>query len=506
MAFNSYGFLFVFLPLLWLVNRWARRNVVTRQVMLLIFGLVFYAMAGLASLPFLAVSMVVNFLLARCIHAASGEGRRRWTWVGVSLNVLSLVTIKYAAFLMGPWGGIWPLHLAGGALFLPLGMSFFTFQQISYLVDVSRGTLQPPRPLTYGASILFFPCLLSGPIVYVREIAPQLDKPQDEGEVGQDMAVGLGQFAIGLTKKTVAADTMALWVDPLFAATQAGGQPSMMQGWLMVMGYLLQMYFDFSGYSDMALGLARMLGLRLPLNFYSPLRVTSIVDWWRRWHMSLGRFVNDYIFQSLALPLTRWAMARNAGRRGVMAAGVLLPTAISMFVIGAWHGGRWTYIVFGALHAFYMVVAEMWRMARGRKAAPLPVWLGNVLTILCVLIALAPFRADTMEAASRIWLGMAGVAGRAGVAWPFPGAVTAQLAWAEVLAGLLFVYLLPNTAQIFADRQPSLPSPLFKQVPAAWVALTWRPTVVWGLALGALLALGAVFVSRVGGQFVYFAF
>lgn len=506
MAFNSYGFLLAFLPLLCCANHWVRRGASARQAVLLLFGTVFYAMGSLLSLPFLAGSLAVNFVLARQIHHAQGEARRRWTWAGVGLNVLSLVYIKYAAFLLGDWAVVWPFHLAGGGLFLPLGMSFFTFQQISFLVDVSRGTLQPPRLLTYAAGIVFFPCLLSGPIVYVREIAPQLDRPQDESEAGLDMTVGLGQFAIGLAKKAVVADTMALWVDPLFVATQAGGQPSLVQGWLMVTGYLLQMYFDFSGYSDMALGLGRMLGLRLPLNFYSPLRATSIIDWWRRWHMSLGRFVNDYIFQSLALPLTRWAMVRGASRWGVSAAGVLLPTALSMFVIGAWHGGRWTFIAFGALHALYMVAAELWRMVRGRKAAPLPVWLGNGLTILCVLVALAPFRADTMAAASRIWLGMAGMAGGAGVAWPFPGAAMAQLALAEVIAGLLFCYLLPNTGQLFIGHTPALPSPLFRQLPRARITLIWRPNIVWGLMLGMMLALGAIFVSRIGGQFVYFAF
>lgn len=516
MAFNAYPFLLLFLPvvlaLLALARLWADRagQPRLRQWLILGAGVSFYALGSLASLPYLLVSALVNYWLACRIVSQHGVRRRIWMRAGVGANVASLVFIKYTGFLAEI---ILPAAMLPTTLhlFMPLGLSFFTFQQISFLIDVERETVAPPRPLTYLTSITFFPSVISGPIAYPRELFPQIASQPAPDAGREDWQVGSGQFAVGLFKKTVIADSFAMWVDPMFAAVHSGLAPSLAQSWMMVAGYLFYMYFDFSGYSDMALGCARMLRVRLPLNFYSPLRVTSIMDWWRRWHMSLGRFVNDYVFQSLALPLTRMAMGRRYGRFGVMVWGVLIPTGVAMFVIGAWHGGRWTYIVFGGLHAFYMVVAESWRFLMGRRmkgiAPRARAVLGHGLTLVCVLVALAPFRADNMADTLRIWAGMAdlGAEGAPAIAWPVSPA-TFWLAFIEILGAMLFVYLLPNTAQVFVDRQPSLPSPVYQTAPAPFLRLRWRANWRWGLFIGFIFALGAICVSRGGGQFVYFAF
>lgn len=516
MTFNSYPFLFLFMPIVLVamaLTGWpARSGALTgtrRLWVIVLFSLCFYTLASPASLPFLLGSAAFNYVAAGWIARLEGDRRMLCTRLAVAANLLSLILCKYTVFLLENLApALVPSH--GLGVFLPLGLSFFTFQQISFLVDVSRVTTVVPRPLPYLASVSFFPSVISGPITYLREIFPQLSADQDKAVARQDRMVGMGQFSIGLFKKTVLADSFTLWVDPLFTQLHAGHTPSTPQAWMMVVGYLFQMYFDFSGYSDMALGLGRMMGVRLTLNFFSPFRVTTIMDWWRRWHISLGRFVNDYVFQSLALPLTRAAMMRRYGRLGVTAAGTLLPTAIAMFTIGAWHGGRWTYIVFGALHATYMVVAELWRFLTGRRKKVLPSWLriilGHGLTMLCVLVALAPFRADTMADTGRLWLAMAGQGGFSALDWPFPGAVMGHMALAELLGALVWVYLLPNTAQIFEAFAPSLPSPLYTQAPAPLIRLHWRPGLAWGLFIGAAFALGAIFVSRGGGQFVYFAF
>jgi alginate O-acetyltransferase complex protein AlgI len=310
----------------------------------------------------------------------------------------------------------------------------------------------------------------------------------------------------------VLADTMALWVDPLFSDVAAGHRPVAAQAWAMVIGFLLQMYFDFSGYSDMAAGCARLLGVKLPLNFYSPMRVTSIMDWWRRWHMSLGRFVNDYLFQSLALPFTRWAAAHGFGRWGVTGFGVLLPTAISMFVIGAWHGGAWTYITFGLLHALYMVVAEAWVFAHKKKkrgAPPPSRWVllrGHLLTMLAVLIALVPFRAPDMASAWLLWSAMSGLAPGNWLTWPVLAPVGGAVVAGELVAALLIVYTLPNSAQLLDQLEPSLPFAGAAKVSRGLLPLRWRAGLVWGLAMGAMLLLGLGFVSRGGNSFVYFGF
>ncbi|MBB3956828.1 D-alanyl-lipoteichoic acid acyltransferase DltB (MBOAT superfamily) [Novosphingobium sediminicola] len=515
MAFNSYGFALLFLPVVWLiyglVARFAGRR--GRLMVIIAAGLAFYVIACAWALPILLASLLGNYLVARMIIASNGDIRRCWLRLGVGTNVLALVALKFSGFMGANLALLIPGPPLLRELALPLGISFFTFQQISLLVDLSRGLVTSLRPLTYLASILFFPYLVSGPITYFREFAPQVET--ETRDTVRDGIAGLTLFATGLFKKAVLADTLVLWVDPMFADVAAGHRPVVVQAWVMVLGFLFQMYFDFSGYSDMAAGTARLLGVRLPLNFYSPIRVTNIMDWWRRWHMSLGRFVNDYIFQSLALPMTRMAMMRGYGRWGGVVLGVLVPTAVSMFVIGAWHGGNWTYITFGLLHAFYMVVAEAWiflrKKNRKRKRAPPTSRLahvrGHVLTMLCVLIALVPFRAPDMASALRVWAGMAGIGG-AGVwlPWPVMPTVGGAIVALELALSLAIVYVLPNTAQWLEQLDIALPFAGAEKIARGLIPLVWRPNAVWGIVTGAMLLLGLTFVSRGGNSFVYFSF
>jgi alginate O-acetyltransferase complex protein AlgI len=331
MAFNSYAFLLLFLPcvvcLYWAAS-WSR-GASPRLVVLILATLAFYAIAAGWALPFLLGSIAINFTLSRLIGATSGGRRSAWLTVGVGGNVVTLIVLKYAGFLASNVGAL----VGGGsgftALALPLGVSFFTFSQIAFLVDTAQDRVGRARLLTYAASILFFPTIVSGPITYFREFAPQVEATPDRRRIPGDLLTGLVQLAIGLFKKVVIADTLALWVDPLFTDAAAGRGFDASLAWTLILGYLLQLYFDFSGYTDMAMGCARMLGIRLPPNFHSPLRATSIIDWWRRWHMSLGRFVGTYVFQPLALPLTRFAATRGYSRRAMLACGVLVPTFVS---------------------------------------------------------------------------------------------------------------------------------------------------------------------------------
>ena len=504
MAFNSYTFLLLFLPVVVAAYHLAARLAGRRARLAVLVGAsaAFVAVASPRALAILAVSLAANLAIARMIGASEGVRQRLWLRLGVAGNVGVLVAVKYGGFLAGLAGA------RAAPLLLPLGLSFYSFQQIAFLVDTARGQVGRAPPLTYVASLLFFPTIVSGPITYYREFAPQAEAGPLRGQVAGDVAVGLAYVAIGLFKKAVLADTMALWVDPLFGAAAGGHAPGAALAWAMVAGFLLQMYFDFSGYTDMALGAARMLGIRLPLNFLSPLRVTNIAEWWRRWHMSLGRFVNEYVFISLALPLTRHAMARHQGARWAMhGESVLVPTAVSMFVIGAWHGGSWTFIVFGLLHAGYMVVAEAWRFARGRRKGAAPVWArvaGNALTMAGVLVALAPFRAADMATATRIWAGMAGLGDSTGITVPIPGG--AAMAGAEIACGLAICWLLPASARLLRDGDPALEWKRWRDVARAPLDWRWAPDARWALALGMLLFLGLAFVARGGSSFVYRGF
>ncbi|MEP9404006.1 MBOAT family O-acyltransferase [Sphingomonas silueang] len=514
MAFNSYGYLLLFLPLV--VAAWAivaTRGVRTRAALLIGATLVFYALAAAWALPVLLASVVGNYLVSRAILRSEGTVRHRWLTFGVVANVAALVGVKYGGFLAEN------LPAAVGAdaflvrIALPLGISFFTFQQIAFLVDTARGRGGAVRPLSYAAAILFFPAIISGPIVYVREFVGQLEATPARRAMPADLLIGIVLLAIGLFKKVVIADTLALWVDPLFAAAATGAGFGAAAAWGTILGYLMQLYFDFSGYSDMAIGAARMFGIRLPANFHSPLRVTSIVEWWRRWHMSLGRFVGDYIFQPLALPLTRFAAMRGVGRGAMHALGVLLPTFVAMFVIGAWHGGNWTFIVFGLLHASYMVAAETWRFVRrkrrkGRVARPWHGLLGNQATLLAVLVALVPFRAPDMATAAHLWRAMAGMGAGLGA-----GATTAAIpaaGWGGfallIALALAICWLLPNSMQLLDAHEPVLDWRGWRGVSLPRIAFTWAPTIGWSVGIGLMLFVALALVARGSGSFVYFGY
>ncbi|MDP9057743.1 MAG: hypothetical protein M3N34_10550 [Pseudomonadota bacterium] len=506
MVFNSYGYLLLFLPFVVTLYRGVARfgGRAHRLLVLIAASLAFYALADAATLALLLVSLVGNFLLARRIGAS--VTKQSWASCGVAANIAVLVWFKFGlsrfAILEPLWG-----HNANAVrqLLLPVGLSFYTFQQIAFLVDTARERIGRAEPLSYAASVLFFPTIVAGPITYYRDFAPQVDAGPDSARLADDLTIGLVQIAMGLFKKTVIADTFALWVDPLFARTAGGMTTGPCVSWAMVTGFLLEMYFDFSGYSDMAMGSARMLGIRLPLNFYSPLRVTNIVDWWRRWHMSLGRFVNEYVFQSLALPLTRWGMGRGLARTSLLVVTILLPTAVSMVVIGAWHGAKWTYLVFGLMHAGYMIIAECWAFVRGKRKLATQAWhgwLGNALTLLAVLFALAPFRATDMPTTLGIWRGMLGFSPDAPGSLAFVPGGGAIVAF-EIAVGLAICWLLPCSTRLLDKFEPCLDWQRWRKVSAPTVLLEWRPNLRWGLACGALLFASIAFIGRGSGGFVY---
>ncbi|HEY1806206.1 MAG TPA: MBOAT family O-acyltransferase [Terracidiphilus sp.] len=516
MAFNSYLFLFAFLPLTLIAYYWVALTRLHRLRLPLLIALtiVFYANAALRYLPLLLASIVFNYLVARSIARAESGRQKNILRFGVAANVALLIFYKYAGFIFDNVQTVFGTHAAVPQILLPLAISFYTFQQIAFLVDTSRGLVKPADPVTYASSILFFPYIISGPITLYREIGSQLEERPDSRTAPGNILVGLVIFSLGLFKKTVIADSFALWVDPTFDHLTGGGSIGFLGAWAITAAFLLQMYFDFSGYSDMAIGLARMLGIALPLNFYSPIRCSSIIDWWRRWHMTLGRFVYAYIFHPISVPLMRWAVSKNLGRRSVLIAGTLLPTFTAMLIIGIWHGGNWTFFVFGALHGIYMVINESWRMAMRNKRKGRPVtWLqiarGNILTILAILFALAPFRAADMTTTGRIWKGMVGASGLGnGIdTWPALQPLGGYALFAMVTFGFAFAYMMPNTEQFMTRFEPALEWTKWRGVSPALLRFEWLPSLGWAAAIGAVLLIAIAFVGRGGNTiFVYFGF
>ena len=396
MLFNSDTFLFVFLPvvLAGFVVLGARRPAAA-ATWLVAASLVFYAWWNPRDLWVPIASAVFNFGVALAIVRMPRGSRRRKAAVafGVAANVGFLFAFKALA---SPWFGT--ESSAGGAyttaaaIAIPLGVSFITFQQIAFLVDVHRGRIERPRVLEYAFFLLFFPKLISGPIVHYRDIAPQLSEPGFGRLRFIDLACGLCILAVGLAKKVLIADGIAPYVDRIFESVAHGDVIGPGQALLGAIAFQLQLYFDFSGYADMAIGTARLFGVRLPVNFDAPMRAVDRLDLWRRWHITFSTFMREYIFHPLArnrvIPIPAW--------------GAVFVTA---FLSGIWHGLGWTFLAWGLAQAFLMVGQHALR--RWVPIAPVPGSIGAVyvahivLTVLVTSTFAVLFRAPDLATAVR---------------------------------------------------------------------------------------------------------
>jgi alginate O-acetyltransferase complex protein AlgI len=367
---------------------------------------------------------------------------------------------------------------------LPLGISFFTFTQIGFLVDAWRGSAREYRFMNYLLFVSYFPHLIAGPILHHAEMMPQLEREAAGGERAREVAAGLALFAIGLFKKVVIADGVGAYVAPVFDAPASGVALTAFDAWGGALAYAMQLYFDFSGYSDMALGVSLMFGIRLPLNFDSPYKAASLIEFWRRWHMTLARFLREYLY----VPL-------GGNRRGEPRRYVNI--MVTMVLGGVWHGAGWTFALWGAYHGLLLCINHAWREflhARGRRADAMPRLLGVALTFLAVLAGWVLFRAASPADALAILRAMtmvhesggSRVLGLAVVPW--------------LLLGSIVVWGLPNAYQVLASARPALSAP--RDGPAR---IQWRPALPW--AAFATVLLVAV-LSRMHAQstFLYFQF
>jgi len=478
--FNSYVFIFVFVPLTaaayFLAARYSRRPT-TAHAVLAVASLVFYAYWRPPFVALIASSITLNYLCGLLLM----KHPRKWLLAGgVAANLGLIGYFKYAGFLAGTFNALLGAHVDVGDIFLPLGISFFTFQQIAYLVDTYRGAGGERNVGRYALFVSFFPQLIAGPIVHHGEVIPQF-KDHEKVRFNMDsFAAGVSIFIIGLFKKTVLADTFAVWSSPAFDSTDA---LTFLEGWGAALSYTFQLYFDFSGYSDMAIGLGRMFNIKLPLNFNSPYKATSIIDFWRRWHMTLSRFLRDYLY----IPL-------GGNRKGKVRRYVNL--SITMLLGGLWHGAGWSFVVWGGLHGLYMMINHAWNATKIK----MPKALAWAITFVAVASAWVIFRAPTLTRAGELFRAMLGAngfalpaswndalwrLGRMGVNFAqlkhFDGLT--ELAW---LAGALVVTTaVPNSFEILEKH--------------------WKPNARWALGTGLMAALSLAAMSRIS-EFLYFQF
>jgi len=418
--------------------------------------------------------------------------------IGVAINLGLLGYFKYANFFvanLNSWAGT-DYYLK--TILLPLAISFFTFQQISYLVDAYRGETRENNFLHYCLFVSFFPQLIAGPIVHHKEMLPQFSQNKIFNFSHKTLAIGLTLFLVGLCKKTILADGIAAYATPVFQAAAQGSDCTIAEAWMAAFSYTFQLYFDFSGYSDMAIGLAHMLGIRLPINFHSPLKATSIIDFWRRWHITLSRFLFEYVYILL-----------GGNRKGTLRKHINL--IITMFLGGLWHGAGWTFIVWGLLHGLYLLINNTWRRLRIMLGHDLSkhTWWGTcaagALTFSAVVIGFVIFRAENLASASVILKSMAGLNG---FAMPASSALpNLARGWRllAVLAGI--VWLLPNMYQFMSQVEPAINIYRGKSTPTPqrWFDIHWQPNALWA-GIAGIIGLFAILYSARASEFLYYQF
>jgi len=399
MLFNSVEFIAGFLPVVligfFVLTGSGRQRLAV--IWLTVVSLVFYGWWNPVYVPLLVGSMLVNYLLGGYLRR---HPSRLVLGLAVAANVLLLVYYKYTGFLLGTLDAALDLGWRVEDIILPLAISFFTFQQIAYLVDAHDGVVEEHDFANYCLFISFFPQLIAGPITHHAEMLAQFNDRDSFRARIDNLSLGATVFLLGLFKKVVIADTLALKATPVFSLAADGTIPAFYDAWTGALTYTLQIYFDFSGYSDMAIGLALLFGISLPANFNSPFKACNVIDYWSRWHMTLTRFLTAYIYNPIVLRVTRARMVagKPQPRRGKMTAGtffalVAYPTVFTMFISGIWHGAGWHFVAFGLLHGFYLVVAHGWRAWKPRQGWKLDsdIWWHKAaavaLTFGCVVVA-----------------------------------------------------------------------------------------------------------------------
>ncbi len=464
MLSTSLLFLGVFLPVT-LVVYWLLPPGRWRLLSLVAASLVFYGWWDWRYVPLLLVSAGADWVAGEAISRSGDDRLRRAALVlALTLNLSLLAYFKYRGFFvesfagLGSWLGV-DVPADGMRFVLPVGISFYTFNGMAYAIDLFRGAARrAPSWIHFAAFVAMFPSLLAGPLLRWGAVGRQLERLPRRLPSAL-AAAGVTFITLGLAKKLLVADVLAPYVDDLFAAS---GDLGLAGGWAATVGYALQLYFDFSGYSDIAVGLGLLLGVRLPQNFASPYKADSVGQFWRRWHMSLAAWFRDYVY----IPL-------GGSRRGLPR--TLVNLMVVMALVGLWHGPAWTFVLWGALHGAYLVVGRIWH-ATGRE---MWTWLGRSLTFAAVVVAWALFRASSLAQAGEVLAAMAGAHGAA--ARSAAAAVTPAFA-ALLLAGLLWVNLAPNTWE-----------------------LRFRPRRVWAVVIGLLLGAAVLAISQ-PQPFVYLRF
>jgi alginate O-acetyltransferase complex protein AlgI len=473
MLFNSYIFIVAFLPItltvFFILARFSTIKVAF--IWLMIASLFFYGFWKVSYLPLLILSVIGNYVVGQLINRFEAKSlQARWLLLGgIAANLALIGYYKYSGFLTSSFNHVLGTNLPVIEVLLPLAISFYTFTQIAYLVDAYRGEIKDQKHnlVTYTLFVTFFPQLIAGPILRHDELIPQLQERQNFFFSQKNFAIGLVWFIFGLSKKVLIADNLSPWVTAAFNNVSS---LDFFGSWIGALSYTFQLYFDFSGYSDMALGLGLMFNIQLPINFNSPYKAMSIIDFWRRWHITLSNFLRDYLY--IPLGGSRCEPFRH-----------YINLFVTMLLGGLWHGAGWTFVFWGGLHGIYLVVNHWWQ----RQGFPLFRFLAWGLTFVAVVVSWVFFRAESFADATAILQAMLGLNGV-----EMPNVSLSLARWVSqfgikliALVGLLVsVLYLPNTQELVYSLKPR----------AKWAV------VVAGIFTASLLSLNQV------SEFLYFQF
>ena len=482
MLFNNPAFLFIFLPIVVLLFHLVRKTIggEASMVLIVISSIFFYGWWNPPYLLLLLGSVLFNYSIT---HKLLQRPSRLLLTIGVLINIGVLGYFKYRNFFMENIGLLLGESWQFEEIFIPLAISFFTFQQIALLVDAQDGQIKRVKFLDFATFVILFPQLIAGPIVLYREMDKQFQSLRNGSGAGLSLfGLGVVTFVLGLFKKVVLADGIAPFADSVFSAAD---RLTMLEAWGGVIAYTLQLYFDFSGYSDMAVGLGMMFGFILPVNFNLPYRATSMIDFWKRWHITMTRFFMMYLYSPITLSIMRKSILNNWSKRRQFLLGVLIPIIITFLASGLWHGPAWTFVAFGAVNALGLVVNHVWKEWRLPKPYAFIGWL---FTMLTVMISFVYFRSDNITNANLIVLAMIDPASFIlpnwlsyyadyfGIPWHTlsvfsSGTYTVRMVgWIIIL--ILFSLLLKNKPLQLDKTQPDMGLAIYSSI-MLWTAIGW---------------------------------
>lgn len=528
MLFNSFPFIFIFLPIALIgFFRLGAVNARWGAGWLALVSLFFYGWWNPTYVVLLLISIVFNYNIGRLLTQRRRSdlyvNAKTILFIGVAADLALLSYYKYSNFFLTSVGSMVGWQGPMLDIVLPLGISFYTFTQIAFLVDAYQGKANEQNFIHYCLFVTYFPHLIAGPVLHHKEMMPQFASPAIYRLNANDIAVGLTFFAIGLFKKAVLADGIAPYANAGFSSALSGQAPGFLDGWGTALAYSFQLYFDFSGYSDMAIGLSRLFGIWLPFNFNSPYKARNIVEFWRRWHMTLSRFLRDYLY----VPL-------GGNRKGTFRRYFNL--FLTMLLGGLWHGAGWTFVIWGGLHGIYLMLAHAWgniRLFLGwQETAQTRVGraFAYTLTFIAVVFGWVFFRASTLDCGLSLAAGMIGLKGvslptalahylspfiplleKIGVEFSLGAGTNFVMTWIWVIALAIIAFVLPNTQQFLGrvgtppatiDATERFPNDAEARAIVNW---HWSPNNRWAAVFGILLAAGLLTLSRVS-EFLYFQF